>query len=128
ESRNCKVLSLGDTAEWTQIRDAPSECLVLKIHGCISRTPTELVITEDDYLSFSTRYEALVLGLSGILARRPILFLGYSFSDWNLLSILHDVQRITAGNGTNKYYLGVDLEPSLGRFLERRHRLFVFNV
>jgi hypothetical protein len=52
QRRRCNVLSLSHTAEWMQIGDFLPECLVLKIHGCLERTANNLVITEDDYLSF----------------------------------------------------------------------------
>jgi hypothetical protein len=126
--RSVRVLTLADAAEWIQIHESPAECVVLKIHGCIAVTPIRLIVTEDDYLSFTTEHETLVAGLTAILARRPILFVGYSLSDWNLLSILDNVRRMSAGSSMKKYFVGIDIEHSMQKFLEQRHGLDVFNL
>jgi len=128
QQRSSRVLSLYDGPEWVQLADTLPECRILKIHGCVDRTPNRLIATESDYLSFAVDHESLTTGLSAILAKRPVLFVGYSLSDWNLLAVLHHVRRITAGNATNKYYVGLDVEPAMQIFLDRRYGLYVFNV
>ena len=122
------VLTQADAAQWLYIPDAQTATpYVLKIHGCVERTPT-VVITEEDYLSFADRHPHVVRGLSEILARRPVVFIGYSLSDWNIASVLWQLGILMGEDIPNRYFIGVALDQVSVRFLQERYHLRVVNL
>jgi hypothetical protein len=122
------VLTQADTTQWLYLPDTPATTpYVLKIHGCIERTST-VVITEEDYLSFADRHPHVVRGLSEILARRPVLFVGYSLTDWNIASVLWQLGIIMGDDVPNRYFVGVNLDQVAVRFLQERYHLRVINL
>jgi SIR2-like domain len=122
------VLTQADTTQWLYLPDTPvATPYVLKIHGCIERTST-VVITEEDYLSFADRNPHVVRGLSEILARRPLLFVGYSLADWNIASVLWQLGTLMGDDIPNRYFIGVNLDQVAIRFLQERYHLRVINL
>jgi hypothetical protein len=75
--------------------------VVYKMHGGIDREQMErdsYVITEDDYIDFLTRMASKSAGaipsfVARHLAKRHLLFLGYSLRDWNLRVLLNQIGR-----------------------------------
>jgi hypothetical protein len=71
-----------------------------KLHGCISQiTPQtldlpHLVITEEDYVNFLANatnldeHKRVLHHVRGLMSNYPILFIGYSLSDWNFRVLL----------------------------------------
>lgn len=123
-----RVLSLDDTTAWLYLPDHPSEPWVMKLHGCIRRTRDRLVISEEDFLSFSACYPNIVQGMREVLARHPVLFIGYSLSDWDLLNILYNLRHQMGEDIPNRYFVGFDLELPERRFLEQRYGLRIFDL
>lgn len=122
------VLTQADTTQWLYLPDAAtSTSYVLKVHGCTERTPT-VVITEEDYLSFADRYPHVTRGLSEILARRPVLFVGYSLTDWDITTVLWQLSNLMGDDIPNRYFVGVDLDQVAVRFLQERYHLRVINL
>jgi len=74
-----------------------SNCVLLyKPHGCISRpssSETPLVITEDDYYSAADNRKVIYRQLELHKYRSVFLFIGYSFSDFNLSQIWSEVSK-----------------------------------
>jgi len=71
--------------------------LIYKIHGCLHKdlTPEEdcLVISDSDYVSFISRMSDISNGgipgfVNNEIEKKPLLFLGYSFRDWNIRTFL----------------------------------------
>jgi hypothetical protein len=65
--------------------------VILKIHGCVDRTPgrewESFVVSEDDYIDYLAGVEpssAVPVTLAAKLRRSHFLFLGYGVLDWNL--------------------------------------------
>jgi hypothetical protein len=76
--------------------------VVYKMHGSLASDMTEkedgLVITDADYVDFISQ-SALVIPkqITSYLSDKRLLFLGYSFSDWNIRSLYETVVREHAG-------------------------------
>lgn len=65
---------------------------IYKIHGtCIE--PNTLVLTTEDYSQFDDRNPYLAAKLLATFVEHPVLFLGYSISDPNVLSLLSAIAR-----------------------------------
>ena len=64
-------------------RTAPS---IIKMHGDV-RHEEHIVITQDDYDGFLTRYPVIATHLSAMLITRTPLFIGYSLSDPDFKSV-----------------------------------------
>ncbi len=123
-----RVLSLNESTPWLHIPDSPSEPYVLKIHGCVDRCRDSLMISEEDFLLFATKYHDVVKGLHEVLARHSILFLGYSLSDWDLLNVLQQSRHDLDDDVPNRYFVGFSLELPMRRFLEQRYKMRVFDL
>ena len=64
--------------------------LIYKPHGCISR-PESIILTEDDYYKCTENSAIIFRQLEVHKYRSTFLFIGYSFSDFNLSKIWFDV-------------------------------------
>lgn len=63
---------------------------IYKIHGDIDK-PESIVINEDDYLEFDSKSAYLAAKLLTIFMEYPIIFMGYSISDANILNIINSI-------------------------------------
>lgn len=122
------VLTLADAQRWLRVPDEPPYPYVLKMHGCAARTPSELVVSEEDFLSFEYRYPFVLEALRNLLRHKAVLFIGYSLSDWNTLSVLYHVSQTMPRDMPNRYFVGFDLETPFRRFLEKRYQLRIFDL
>lgn len=115
---------------WPHVAVGTPTTWVLKIHGSAETFPDGIVIGERDYLKYSDDYPHVTQCLSNLFARHSVVFMGYSLSDPNVGQILFDVQRITAGSSTNRYFVALDAETAMVRFFENRdtYHLRVINV
>lgn len=80
---------------------------IYKIHGCITEYH-DLVFNKEDYEVFMSKKKYLSAKLLTFFAEHPLLFLGYSGSDTNILSILSDIDEIISNEGElipNIYFL-----------------------
>jgi len=81
------------------IRMGGANTVLLKIHGDLAN-PDRLIMTEDDYDMFLTKYPLISTFLSNLLITKTPLFIGYSLDDpdyrhlWNILGDrLGDLRR-----------------------------------
>jgi len=91
----CKpIISSCDLTD--NVTDSSNRVLLYKPHGCISRPSSNeapLVITEDDYYSTTTNRKAIYRQLEIHKYSSVFLFIGYSFSDFNLSQIWFEVSK-----------------------------------
>lgn len=79
-----------------------SDAVVYKMHGDVD-SPNEAVISKDDYERYSDKNSLFVTALRGDLVSKTFLFVGFSFEDPNLESILGKV-KILLGERTREHY------------------------
>lgn len=82
------------------ITDHYSYVLLYKPHGCISRpavSEAPIIITEDNYYSVADNRKAIYRQLELHKYKSVFLFIGYSFSDFNLSQIWFDVLKELGG-------------------------------
>jgi hypothetical protein len=63
---------------------------IFKIHGCITK-PESIIVTEEDYEHYHKKNQYLAAKLFTIFAEHPVIFLGYSISDKNIIEILSNI-------------------------------------
>jgi hypothetical protein len=63
---------------------------VYKIHGSITH-PADIIITDDDYGKFKSKYELIRAQLLSLFIHNPIIFLGYAIGDTNIKDILKTI-------------------------------------
>lgn len=63
---------------------------IYKIHGDVD-IPDSIVINEEDYFEFDSKSAYLAAKLLTIFMEYPIIFLGYSISDTNILKIINSI-------------------------------------
>lgn len=61
-----------------------------KIHGCVSK-PKSIVITQKEYEDFQKSSAYLIAKILTIFLEYPIIFIGYSIQDQNILNILESI-------------------------------------
>ncbi len=74
---------------------------IYKIHGC-STDPDSLVLTEDDYKEFNNKNAYLAAKLLTIFIEHPVIFIGYSLSDENIIKILESITACLDGTNISK--------------------------
>jgi hypothetical protein len=77
---------------------------IYKMHGDIT-SPTEAILTKDDYETYDTTRELFSIALKADLAEKTFLFLGFSFSDPNIMYILGRVKHLLEENSRKHYCL-----------------------
>lgn len=79
---------IGQNSLLTNVLDGIGE--IYKIHGCVTVSES-IVITKDDYDNFFKKSVYLNSKLLTLFLEYPIVFLGYSINDRNVISILSTI-------------------------------------
>lgn len=80
--------------------------LLVKIHGDLDST--SFVLKEDDYLNYSNNHPLIEAFIKSVFASKVVLFVGYSYNDYNLKQIVQNVRNILGNNFQNAYLLSTD--------------------
>ena len=78
------------------------DAVVYKMHGDVEH-PEGAILTKDDYEGYFREHEPFVTALSGDLAQKTLLFLGFSFSDPNIDYVMSRV-RVTLRKQPKHHY------------------------
>lgn len=62
---------------------------VVKIHGCVT-APSSMVLLPEDYANYSIRHKYIFSKLLVYFAEHPVLFVGYSLSDPDIVALIVD--------------------------------------
>lgn len=74
---------------------------IYAIHGHHSR-PDSVILTADDYSDFDTRNAYLAAKLLTMFVEHPIIFVGYSIQDPNVIAILRAITNCLSQDNINK--------------------------
>lgn len=97
-----KIVDVKYTQESLPITIPKRDVVVYKMHGDIS-APSKAVLTKDDYESYNLTHKLFTTALQGDLITKTFLFLGFSFEDPNLNSILARIRVLLADNQRMHY-------------------------
>lgn len=75
---------------------------VYKIHGCATDAG-KMIITAEDFLKFSEKYELIRAQLLSLFIHNPIIFIGYRINDENIKSILKTIFTYIEPNSPQAY-------------------------
>ncbi len=101
------------------INGSPSGTLLLKLHGDL-RHPSRLVVTEEDYDAFLTKYPLMATYLANLLIARTAVFVGYSLDDPDFRQIWNVVTSRLGRTRRMAYAIMVDAGASEIARYERR--------
>jgi hypothetical protein len=83
---------------------------IFKIHGCWS-SPDQMIFTKSDYSGWELKKKYLSAKLLTYFLEHPVIVIGYSAQDPNVLAILRDIDEILTSKGemvSNIYYVVYD--------------------
>lgn len=73
---------------------------VYKIHGCVS-DPLKIIITDNDYVKFDSKYDLIRAQLLSIFIHNPIIFMGYGIGDENIKNLLKTIFTYVEPNSSD---------------------------
>lgn len=88
---------------------------IIKMHGSFQQH--NFVFKEDDYLQYSQNFPLIENYIKGIFSTCTIVFLGYSYSDYNLKQIVSWITRISKAT-PKKYLLQGEFDVAQNKYLE----------
>ena len=103
--------------------------VVYKIHGCLYPPRTDcdsIILTDEDYVDYIRKDGAgnsrIPAGVRLLMERKGFLFMGYSFSDWNVRSWYKNLVEDAPFRMKHPQDYAVlrDLDPYEGGFFEKR--------
>lgn len=79
-----------------------SDVTIYKMHGD-KTAPAEAILTKDDYETYNSAREIFTIALKGDLAKKTFLFIGFSFTDPNIMYLLGRVKQLLEANSRKHY-------------------------
>ncbi len=109
-SKNANLVHLfmtSDLAFWDAAKRR-----VMKIHGSISNFGSIVATTEDYKQSFKRLNDGpLGAQLKSLIARKTVIYVGYSLSDENYLRLLRNISKMMEGNIRQSYFVSPEIDP-----------------
>jgi hypothetical protein len=107
--RECLVDAFVYDSDLAFLDAAPRR--LLKIHGSITNFGS-IVATEEDYRKSYKRLNDGPLGshLKSLVARRTVIYVGYSLSDENFLKLLRNVAKMSEPHLRQSYFVAPDID------------------
>ncbi len=123
EFRLCPWNDAIPEARWAYEEQPTAERpLVYHLFGHLS-LPASLVLSEDDYfgflLGFNTNKKKILEAVTGALASKTLLFLGFRMEDWSF-RVLFRTLMAQPGGQMRETSVAVQIEPEEGRLLDPR--------
>jgi NAD-dependent SIR2 family protein deacetylase len=87
---------------------------VMKIHGSVTNLGS-IVATSEDYQASFKRLNDGPLGahLKSLIARKTVLYTGYSLSDENYLRLLRNIANMMGDNVRQSYFIAPSIDPNM---------------
>jgi hypothetical protein len=79
-----------------------TDVTVYKMHGD-KTDPVEAILTKDDYETYSDKRELFTIALKGDLTKKTFLFVGFSFTDPNVMYLLGRIKQLLSTNSRKHY-------------------------
>lgn len=114
------VISNGDRIQ--EALRSPDNVLLLKLHGCISRTAASdcpLILTTDQYIQHRSGRSRLFATLQEWAYERPLVFLGQSIQDPDLRAVLLELSNL-GDHRARCYGVVRDVDDVASRFWESK--------
>ncbi|MFJ7407161.1 MULTISPECIES: SIR2 family protein [unclassified Lysinibacillus] len=89
----------------------PNNNMIIKMHGDLKNK--NIVLKEDDYLSYSNEFKLIEHYIKALLSTHVILFVGYSLKDYNVKLIFQWVKDILKKDFQPAYFLNIDEKPDV---------------
>lgn len=102
-SLGCSTVSVKSTdSHMTAYTDTQGVELI-KVHGCASASLNDLVITQQDFEDFAFNRPAMAQRLRMDLLSKKVLFLGYSYSDPDIMNAVAEARRLSKSHTLHHY-------------------------
>ena len=88
---------------------------IIKMHGDFDHH--NFVFKEDDYLQYSHHFPLIENYIKGVFTTHTVVFLGYSYNDYNLKQIVTWINRISKATPP-KYLLAKDFDDGQNQYLK----------
>ncbi|CUN05909.1 MAG: SIR2 family protein [Turicibacter sanguinis] len=98
------------------IVDIDQKVEIIKMHGSVdSPSPENLVITKEDYEDYFYTHPLTTERLKNDLLNKSFLFIGYSYRDSNIRSIMTQIRQLCS-RGTRTHYMVVEKEKNVNSY------------
>lgn len=125
-----KIVDVKHTNKQLILTKKNRDVVLYKMHGDVDH-PSEAVLTKDDYEFYHVKMQPFISALSGDLATKLFLFIGFSFTDPNLDYVLSRI-KITYSDDQRQHYCLlkkvsqlVDEAPADFEYRNRKQELFI---
>lgn len=92
----------------TALPTAEYEQRIVKVHGDFLDGGANIVLKEDDYLSYPRNYPLIKSFIESLFASSVVLFVGYGYQDDNLKQIIDQVQVYLGGKSHKAFLIKPD--------------------
>ncbi len=100
---------------------------IFKIHGCVSDEQS-IILTKKDYENFLEKQKYILGKLMVIFTEYPIIFIGYSLDDKNILTILEDLSislSVEELKKVSEKWIFVSREVGIDDLIIKEHTVYI---